>query len=179
MISRCTQPSDRPLGHPPGSRRLQTPHRRQSAPSCHNRPQTSRRSSSGSGVCRAGWSLAPARWSQTGRGGRSQAPVPCCHGPCRPGTLPLRGREKQGTVIQSVDLPFTSFPGAGGRVRVDTPFGHTERAFLSSEMANRATRGSQASLVAQTLKSLPEMWKTRVRSLGWEDSPGEGNGNPL
>ena len=40
-------------------------------------------------------------------------------------------------------------------------------------------KGSQASLVAQTLKSLPEMWKTRVRSLGWEDSPGEGNGNPL
>ena len=23
------------------------------------------------------------------------------------------------------------------------------------------------------------MWETRVRSLGWEDSPGEGNGNPL
>ena len=23
------------------------------------------------------------------------------------------------------------------------------------------------------------MWETRVRSLGWEDSSGEGNGNPL
>ena len=37
----------------------------------------------------------------------------------------------------------------------------------------------QASLVAQRLKHLPAMWETWVRSLGWEDSPGEGNGNPL
>ena len=28
---------------------------------------------------------------------------------------------------------------------------------------------SQASLVAQTVKNLPEMWETQVRSLGWED----------
>ena len=34
-------------------------------------------------------------------------------------------------------------------------------------------------LVAQTVKSLRAMQETRVRSLGWEDSPGEGNGNPL
>ena len=33
--------------------------------------------------------------------------------------------------------------------------------------------------MAQTVKSLPAMWETRVQSLGWEDSPGEGNGNPL
>ena len=26
-----------------------------------------------------------------------------------------------------------------------------------------------ASLVAQTVKSLPAVWETRVRSLGWED----------
>ena len=36
-----------------------------------------------------------------------------------------------------------------------------------------------ASLVAQRLKHLPAMQETWVRSLGWEDSPGEGNGNPL
>ena len=36
-----------------------------------------------------------------------------------------------------------------------------------------------ASLVAQVVKSLPAVQETRVRSLGWEDSPGEGNGNPL
>ena len=36
-----------------------------------------------------------------------------------------------------------------------------------------------ASLVAQRLKRLPPMWETWVRSLGWEDSPGEGNGSPL
>ena len=28
---------------------------------------------------------------------------------------------------------------------------------------------SSASLVAQTVKRLPTMWETRVRSLGWED----------
>ena len=37
----------------------------------------------------------------------------------------------------------------------------------------------RASLVAQRLKRLPAMRETRVRSLGLEDSPGEGNGNPL
>ena len=35
------------------------------------------------------------------------------------------------------------------------------------------------SLVAQRLKHLPAMQETWVWSLGWEDSPGEGNGNPL
>ena len=34
-------------------------------------------------------------------------------------------------------------------------------------------------MVAQRLKCLPAMWETRVQSLGREDSPGEGNGNPL
>ena len=33
--------------------------------------------------------------------------------------------------------------------------------------------------MAQRLKRLPAMWETRVRSLGREDSPGEGNGDPL
>ena len=37
----------------------------------------------------------------------------------------------------------------------------------------------RASLVAQTVKHLPAMWETRVQALGREDSPGEGNGNPL
>ena len=36
-----------------------------------------------------------------------------------------------------------------------------------------------ASLVAHTVKSLPAVWETGVHSLGWEVSPGEGNGNPL
>ena len=36
-----------------------------------------------------------------------------------------------------------------------------------------------ASPVAQTGKSLPAVWETRVHSLGQEGSPGEGNGNPL
>ena len=36
-----------------------------------------------------------------------------------------------------------------------------------------------ASLEAQRVKRLPTMQETQVRSLGQEDSPGEGNGNPL
>ena len=35
------------------------------------------------------------------------------------------------------------------------------------------------SLVAQRIKRLPSMRETRVRSLGWEDPPGGGLGNPL
>ena len=33
--------------------------------------------------------------------------------------------------------------------------------------------------MAQLVKNLPAMWETWVRSLGWEDSPGEGKGYPF
>ena len=33
--------------------------------------------------------------------------------------------------------------------------------------------------LAQTVKNLPALLETQVRILGWEDLPGEGNGNPL
>ena len=33
--------------------------------------------------------------------------------------------------------------------------------------------------MAQRVKNLPAMQETQVQSLGWEDPPGEGNGNPL
>ena len=36
-----------------------------------------------------------------------------------------------------------------------------------------------ASLMAQMVKNLPVVPETLVQSLGQEDSPGEGNGNPL
>ena len=36
-----------------------------------------------------------------------------------------------------------------------------------------------ASLVAQLVKNPPTMQETWVRSLGWEDSPGEGKSYPL
>ena len=36
-----------------------------------------------------------------------------------------------------------------------------------------------ASLVSQLVKNLPAIWETWVRSLGSEDSPGEGNIYPL
>ena len=35
------------------------------------------------------------------------------------------------------------------------------------------------SLVARTVKNPPAVEETQVRSLGWEDSPREGNGYPL
>ena len=35
------------------------------------------------------------------------------------------------------------------------------------------------SLVAQTIKNLPAMQETQIRSLDCEDSPGVGSGNPL
>ena len=38
---------------------------------------------------------------------------------------------------------------------------------------------SPASLMAQRLKRLPAMQETWVHSLGREDPPGKGNGNPL
>ena len=40
-------------------------------------------------------------------------------------------------------------------------------------------KATYMSLVAQRVKRLPAMQETPVRSLGQEDSPGEGNGNPL
>ena len=39
--------------------------------------------------------------------------------------------------------------------------------------------GAWASMVAQRLKRLPAMHETWAPSLDWEDSPGEGNGNPF
>ena len=38
---------------------------------------------------------------------------------------------------------------------------------------------SWAFLVAQLVKTLPAMWETWVRFLGWEGYPGEGKGYPL
>ena len=36
-----------------------------------------------------------------------------------------------------------------------------------------------ASQVVLVVKNPPAMWKTWIRSLGWEDSPGEGKGFPF
>ena len=38
---------------------------------------------------------------------------------------------------------------------------------------------TMASLEAQTVKNPHAMWETWVKSLGWEDSPGAGHGNPF
>ena len=54
---------------------------------------------------------------------------------------------------------------------------HTSFFPLSSNKSKQ--RILRASLVAQSVKNLPAMQETRLQSLGWEDSPGEGNGNLL
>ena len=46
----------------------------------------------------------------------------------------------------------------------------------SSEISVVPTRVG-ASLLAQTVTRRPAVLETRVPSLGWEDPPGEGNGN--
>ena len=38
---------------------------------------------------------------------------------------------------------------------------------------------SPGTLVTQMIKNLPAMQESWVQSLAWEDTPGEGNGNPL
>ena len=38
---------------------------------------------------------------------------------------------------------------------------------------------NQETPAAKMIKNLPTMWETWIQSLGWEDPPGEGNGNPL
>ena len=51
--------------------------------------------------------------------------------------------------------------------------------FSAGEGISSPLQYSWASLVAQLVKNPPAMWETLVRSLGWEDSPGGGNGYPL
>ena len=41
-----------------------------------------------------------------------------------------------------------------------------------------SVKATRASLVAQSVTSLPAMQETWVQSMGLEDSPGEGNDNP-
>ena len=51
--------------------------------------------------------------------------------------------------------------------------------WASSTHVINQVRRLKASLVAQSVKNLPAVQETRVPFLGLDDSPGEGNGNPL
>ena len=62
--------------------------------------------------------------------------------------------------------------GRGPEIKLPT-FAGTYR-----NQGNSRKTSTFASLIAQTVKNLPAMQETWVRSLGQED-PGEGNGNPL
>ena len=43
----------------------------------------------------------------------------------------------------------------------------------------KSIRNNLRPVMSQLVKNLPAMWETWVRSLGWEDCPGEGKGYPL
>ena len=55
--------------------------------------------------------------------------------------------------------------------RATLSLGPTARLTTILGSSHRLSRTSllRTSLVAQTVKSLPAMWETQVRSLGWED----------
>ena len=50
---------------------------------------------------------------------------------------------------------------------------------MNKKCPNICGAQNRASLVAQLVKNPPAMWETWVQSLGWEDSPGEGNSYSL
>ena len=80
---------------------------------------------------------------------------------------------------------FEQAPGAGdgqGGLSCCSPWGHKESETteqLSDWTSWLTDWEARASPVAQRVKNLPAMQETQVWSLGWEDSPGGGNGNPL
>ena len=50
-----------------------------------------------------------------------------------------------------------------------SPWGRKESDTTESVTLSLSLIGAGASLVSQTVKNLPAMWETWVRSLGWED----------
>ena len=56
--------------------------------------------------------------------------------------------------------------------------GHTEDRVSREKLRTIDIADGWASLVAQMVKYSPAMQETRVRSLGWKDPLGEGNGYP-
>ena len=81
------------------------------------------------------------------------------------GKVPLKKERSIHSSVLAWRILWTEDPGPWGLKESDT----TERLTLSL----------RAFLGAQTVKRLPTMRDTRVRSPGREDTPGEGNGNPL
>ena len=53
-------------------------------------------------------------------------------------------------------------------------FSRTQILDMQNESLNALEAPPWNSLVAQSVKNLPAMWKTWVQSLGWEDSLEEG-----
>ena len=71
---------------------------------------------------------------------------------------------------------FKAAPEIDGKARTE-PRGMAPKTLVTQDF-NYTHDYCRTSLVAQGLKRLPAMRETWVRSLGQEDSPGEGNGNP-
>ena len=69
------------------------------------------------------------------------------------------------------------YPNPGGSVVTNLPENAGDAGLIPR--LGRSPGEGKASLKAQSVKNLPAMQETGVRFLGQEDSPGEGNGNPL
>ena len=71
------------------------------------------------------------------------------------------------------------------RICIETEYPHEQLRPSAAKFKKKKKKGAylcvvvEASLVAQLIKNLPAVQETWVQFLGQEDSPGEGNGNPL
>ena len=101
-----------------------------------------------------------------------------------------KGQATHSSVLGIQDTPVR-FPGSGRSVvgRIGYPLQCSWNAGDPSSIPGSGSspgkeigyplQCSWVSVVAQLVKNLPARWETWIRSLGWEDSPGEGKGHPL
>ena len=83
-------------------------------------------------------------------------------------------------ILQARTLEWAAMPSSRGSPWFrDWPPSLMSPALAGQFFTSRATWEGRDSPVAQTIKNLPSMRETWVWSLGWEDSPAEGNGYSL
>ena len=79
-----------------------------------------------------------------------------------------RGSMKRDDLTEPPGFPGSS-AGKESACNAGDPSSIPESGRSSGEGIGYPLQYSWASLVAQLVKNLPEMWETRVQSLGWED----------
>ena len=98
------------------------------------------------------------------------------------------GKIKRTWNCRGEDLNFSVEWGSQGRLHLEAE-NWTKTLMVEREVARWLFGGrywfgsslspSWASLVVQMVKTLPAVWETRVRALGWKRYHGWGNGNPF